>query len=43
MSDEGFHRLVIAQLADMDLLVGAAACKRVVCLPIDVESRSVME
>lgn len=43
MTDESFHGLVIAEFADVDLLICAATGKRVVGLPIDIESWRVME
>lgn len=43
MSDECLDRLVVSQLANMNLLIGAAACERVVSLPVDIECGGVVE
>lgn len=43
MSNESLNRLIVSQLANMNLLIGAAAGKRRVRLPIYIERWCIME
>jgi hypothetical protein len=43
MSNECLYRFVSAQFAHMNLLIGTAARKRRIRLPIDIESGRIVE
>lgn len=43
MSNERLNRLIVSQLAHMNLLISAAAGKRRIRLPIDIERWRIME